>query len=61
MKHHNSHVIPVLALGFAAGAAAGLIGSGMAGERGRRKIKRQAEHAMHTMGQLARDLTSSLK
>lgn len=57
----NKSVWSTLAVGVIAGTAAGLMATGMTSDRSRRKIKRQAEQAMRTMGDFTRDLTDLVK
>ena len=58
-KQH--HMWPTLIVGFIAGTAAGFVGSSMTSDRSRRKVRRQAEHAMRTMSDLAKDVSQSIR
>lgn len=44
-----------------AGVAIGAAASGMGNQHTRRKMKRQAEAAMHTVGEFAKDLSELIK
>lgn len=57
----NKSMFPTLTVGIIAGTAIGLVASGMTSHSSRRKIKRQAEQAVHTMSGFAKDLGDMIK